>query len=74
MSLLFSSEKTSLRSVNSYLLPVVESLWVVRVVLRIIFHCHCSVALREVQVGVDTVDLQKQLTGVYTMQNNIKHD
>lgn len=55
---------TSLHVINPHLLPVVESVWVVGVVLRLILHRSCSVALGEVKVGVDSVDIQNQLARV----------
>lgn len=58
------SHKLTWWAVNSHLLPVVESVWVVRVVLRLILHRSCSVTLGEVKVGVDTVDIQNQLARV----------
>lgn len=51
-------KKKILQAVNSHLLPVVKSVWVVRVVLGLTLHCSCSVTLREVKAGVDTVDIQ----------------
>lgn len=54
----------SLQAVYSHLLPVVESLWVLRVVLGLTLHRSCSVTLREVKAGMDTVDIQNQLASV----------
>lgn len=51
-------------SVNSYLLPVVKSVWVGGVILGLTLHGNCPVPLGEVKVGVNTVDLQKQLARV----------
>lgn len=48
-----------------HLLPVVKSVWVIRVVLRLTLHRSCSVTLREVKVWVDSVDIQNQLAGVF---------
>ena len=60
----FQSRMTSLQAVNSHLLPVVESLWVLRVVPGLTLHRGCSVALREVKAGMDTVDIQNQLASI----------
>lgn len=51
-------------SVNSYLLPVVESVRVVGIILGLTLHHSCSVPLREVKVGVNAVDIQNQLARV----------
>lgn len=53
-----------LHFVNSYLLPVVESVRVIRVILGIALHCSCSVPLGEMKVGVNAVDIQNQLARV----------
>lgn len=47
-----------------YLLPVFKALWVVGVVLGLVLHCCRSVSLRKVQIGMDRVDVQTQLTTV----------
>lgn len=49
---------------NSHLLPMIKSIWVIRVVFRFAFHRNCLVSLREVKVAVDGVDIKSQLTGV----------
>lgn len=58
MSLLSMQIVTTLQAVNSHLLPVVESVCVVGVILRLALHRSCSVTLREMKVGVHTVDIQ----------------
>lgn len=53
-----------LHSANSYLLPVVESVWVVWIILGLTLHRSCSVPLREVKVGMNAVNVQNQLARV----------
>lgn len=60
---------TSRGAINAHLLPVVKSIWVVRVVLGLILHRSCSVPLREVKVAMDTVDIHDHLARVYNMQD-----
>lgn len=47
-----------------HLLPVFEALWMVGVVLRLTLHRCRSVSFRKVQIGMDGVDIQTQLTSV----------
>lgn len=52
------------RQIDSHLLPVVKSIWMVRVVLWFTFHRSSLVSLRQVKTGVNRVDIQSQLAGV----------
>lgn len=68
--IIWSTLSFILFNVKPHLLPVVKSVRVVRVVLGFILHRGSSVTLRQVKVGVNSVDIQNQLTSIWTQQKN----